>query len=574
MSNDHTRGPRSMNRRAMLLATAATAGVAAGTPVVRAEERPLQPARPAARRPNILLIVMDDMGWSDASPYGGEIYTRNIARLADQGCMFSNFHVAPTCSPTRSMLLTGADNHVAGIGNMKELLADNQVGKPGYEGGLNGRAVTLATMLRESGYHTYMAGKWHLGQSKEQLPAAQGFDESVVLAEGGADNWEKKPYTPKYRTVHFFEGFKEIDLPPDFYSSRFYADKLLGYIDKNADDRKPFFAYLAFQAVHQPHQAPADFIERYLSTYQAGWAATKRTRYQRQVELGLMPTGLDLWTPPGTPDWTSLPPDEQRVEAKRMAIYAGMLEYADMSIGRVLDHLDAKKMLDDTVVVFMSDNGGESTELQDYFPEYYRKNFNLAYEKLGEKGSYSEYGPTWANVSMTPFRAFKITASEGGTRAPLIVRYPSKVQEGKRIGAFTYVLDVVPTLLELVGATPQQSPLALDGRSMLPLLAGTSEQIHDQSEMIITEVAGNIAIYRGDHKMVRNLPPFGDKRWRLYDLRLDPTEADDITTAHPELVKTMLVGYADYVARNGVVEVPDGYSVPDQAAKNAKMGGH
>jgi arylsulfatase A-like enzyme len=193
-------------------------------------------APPSPGKPNILLIVADDMGFSDASPYGGEIFTPNIASLAYQGAMFTNFHVAPTCTPTRAMLLTGRDNHDVGVGNMKELLADNQFGKPGYEGGLNSRAITIATILREAGYHTFMAGKWHLGQTKEQLPASQGFEDSVVLSEGGADNWEKKPYTPKYKAVHFYEGLREIELPADFYSSKFYTDKLLGYIDKNAND--------------------------------------------------------------------------------------------------------------------------------------------------------------------------------------------------------------------------------------------------------------------------------------------------------------------------------------------------
>jgi arylsulfatase A-like enzyme len=180
---------------------------------------------------------------------------------------------------------------------MKELLADYQLGKPGYEGGLNSGAVTIATILRAAGYHTYMAGKWHLGQSKEQLPAAQGFEESVVLGEGGADNSEKKTYTPKYKAVHFYEGFNEIGLPADFYSSKFYTDKLLGYINKNASDGKPFFGYLAFQAVHQPHQAPAEFTERYVWTYRAGWSAIKQMRYQRQIEPGLMPAGLGVGRP-------------------------------------------------------------------------------------------------------------------------------------------------------------------------------------------------------------------------------------------------------------------------------------
>jgi arylsulfatase A-like enzyme len=410
-------------------------------------------AVPAATPPNILLILADDMGYSDSGPYGSEIFTPNIARLANQGMMLTNFHVAAYCAPTRSMLLTGVDNHLVGLGNMIELAADNQHGKPGYEGYLNGRAATLATVLHNAGYHTYMSGKWHLGKTPASIPAAQGFEQSVGVLEGGADNWENKSYSPGYKSVHFFDGRKPLTLPPDFYSSKFYADKMIGYIDQNAGDGKPFFGYLAFQAVHQPHQAPAEFTARYISTYMAGWSEISQFRYERMVELGLMPSGLKMVRPSMVQDWNTLPPDEQRMNAKRMAVYAGMLEYMDMSIGRVLDHLKAKGMLDNTIVVFMSDNGGESAKLQPMFPEYYAKNFDLSYEHLGEKGSYSEYGPGWASVSMTPFSNFKGSAAEGGMRAPFVIRYPSVIGEGERSDAFTYVLDVVPTLLDLAGVS-------------------------------------------------------------------------------------------------------------------------
>jgi len=294
-------------------------------------------------RPNILLIVADDMGWSDAGVYGGEIFTPNIDRLASQGYQFLNFHVGSMCAPTRSMLMTGVDNHVVGLGNMIELVADNQRGQPGYEGRLNGKAVTIATLLRDAGYHTYMAGKWHLGYTPEALPASQGFENSFILAEGGADNYEKKSYSPKYKTPpHFYDGLKEVELPPDFYSSRSYTDKMIGWIDSGAADGKPFFAYLAYQAVHMPLQVPPEYAERYISTYQAGWGKARSIRYQRQVELGIAPAGLTLATPPVIPEWNSLPEDERRMDAKRMAVYAGMLEYMDMSIGRVLDHLKQK----------------------------------------------------------------------------------------------------------------------------------------------------------------------------------------------------------------------------------------
>lgn len=524
------------------------------------------------KRPNILLIVADDMGWSDAGVYGGEIFTPNINRLANQGYQFLNFHVGAMCAPTRSMLMTGVDNHIIGLGNMVELLSDNQRGKPGYEGRLNGRAVTIATLLRDSGYHTYMAGKWHLGYTKESLPASNGFEQSFILAQGGADNYEKKTYTPTYTTPpHFFDGLKEADLPPDFYSSKFYTDKMIGWIDASLSDGKPFFGYLAYQAVHQPLQVPDEYTQRYLSTYDAGWNNIKTFRYQRQVELGIMPAGLKLTTPSVIPDWSSLPQDERRMDAKRMAVYAGMLEYMDMSIGRVLQHLKDKGALDNTVVIFMSDNGGEARELMDHFPDYYAKNFNLTYEHLGQKGSYVEYGPPWANASMTPFSSFKSSASEGGVRAPFIVSYPKSIPMGQRTDAFASVVDIVPTLLQFAGVRPASNSIPLSGRSMDSLLTGASAQVYPGEASVSQELAGGAAIYQGDHKLVRNIPPYGDRKWHLYNLRVDPTESKDLASAEPERVKAMSQAYAEYVEKNGVIEVPDDYDIAAQAKKNAKV---
>ena len=522
----------------------------------------------AAPRPNILLILADDMGYSDVGSYGGEIYTPNIDRLAAQGIQFTNFHTSAYCAPTRSMLMTGADNHIVGLGNMSELLADNQFGKPGYEGSLNGRAPTIATTLRNAGYHTYMAGKWHLGKQLDKLPVSQGFEESIVLAEGGADHWEKKSYTPGYAKVHFYEGANEVDLPDDFYSTKFYTDKLLDYIDKNATDKKPFFGYLAYQAVHQPHQSPEDFTRRYEHAYDAGWSVIRDIRYRRQVELGIEPAGLDPAASFRAPDWNALNSDDKRLNSKRMAVYAGMVEYMDMSIGHVVDHLKAKGLLDNTVILFLSDNGGESAELMKMFPDYYAKNFDLSYERLGQKGSYSEYGPGWAGVSMTPLSNFKGSASEGGIRAPLIIRYPDRFGMDRKSDALASVLDVVPTIMDLAGVLPRRGQRdVLSGSTMVPLLSGKADSVHG-GDAIAEEVAGGSAVLRDDFKLVRNAPPFGDMKWRLYNLRLDPSESKDISAENPRMVETLRAAYAEYVKKNGVVEVPDDYTVDGQLKKN------
>jgi arylsulfatase len=509
------------------------------------------------------------MGWSDAGVYGGEIFTPNINRLANQGYQFLNFHVGSMCAPTRSMLMTGVDNHVVGLGNMVELLSDNQRGKLGYEGKLNGRAATIATLLHDAGYHTYMAGKWHLGYTQQTLPAAQGFEQSFILAEGGADNYEKKSYTPTYPAVHFFDGLKETELPPDFYSSKYYSDKIIDWIDANKGDGKPFFAYLAFQAVHMPLQVPAEYSRRYLATYAAGWDETRNVRYQRQVDLGIMPAGLTPARPPMIPDWSTLTADQKKLDTKEMAVYAGMLEYMDMSIGRVLDNLKQKGLLDNTVVVFLSNNGGEAHELMSHFPQYYSKNFNMNYEHMGQKGSFVEYGPAWASVSMTPFSSFKSSASEGGVRAPFIISYPKGIPSGQRTDAFASVVDVVPTLLQLADVKPAASSPELAGRSMMALLTGASSQVYPGDVSISQELSGGAAIYQGDYKLVRNIPPYGDRKWHLYNLRSDPMESKDLASAEPQRVKSMSDAFAQYVQKNGVVEVPDDYDLAEQGKKNA-----
>jgi arylsulfatase A-like enzyme len=233
--------------------------------------------------------------------------------------------------------------------------------------------------------------------------------------------------------------------------------------------------------------------------------------------------------------------------------------------------LKQKGVLDNTIVVFMSDNGGEAHELMDHFPEYYAKNFKLTYEHLGQKGSYVEYGPAWANVSMTPFSSFKSSASEGGVRAPLIISYPKAVSMGQRTDAFASVIDIVPTLLEFTHAKLGASAGPLAGRSMAPLLSGASREVYPGDVSISQELSGGTAVYRGEYKLVRNIPPYGDRKWHLYNLRTDPMETRDLVDSDPERVKTMSDDYADYSRKNGVIEVPDDYNINEQAMKNAKV---
>jgi arylsulfatase A-like enzyme len=521
--------------------------------------------------PNILLILADDLGFSDLGSYGGEIDTPNIDVLAKQGVRFSNFHVSATCSPTRSMLMTGVDNHLNGLGNMKIIMADNQFGQPGYEGYLNNSVETFANVLQRNGFGTYMAGKWHLGMQPENLPVNKGFDKAFSLMETGADNWEKKPYLPHNKQVHFKEGLEEVDLPNDFYSSDFYTDKLISYLDQH-DSAKPFFGYLAFQASHYPHQAPKKITEKYLETYKEGWEVIKSKRYQRLVLLGLMPPSLEFLELPTIEEWASLSEEQKRYRNKQMAVYAAMIDRMDHNIGRILSYLKRRDLYENTVIFFLSDNGADNNEIDKIYPDYIKKNFDTRYETLGEKGSYSNYGPSWANVSMTPLSWYKGSASEGGMRAPLIVHYPKKFEQGSISHSFSYVTDIATTILEVAGLqhAVAKGKTPISGKSLLPLLQGESLFVYQPEQAVVYELAGSAAVFMGNFKLMRNFPPFGDKSWKLYDLVKDPVERYDLSKSNPKLFQKMLAAYEQYSKQVNLVEVPDNYNAIKQLSKNLK----
>ena len=540
-------------------------------------ERASEPTGSAdGRPPNIIIVLLDDTGYADIGAYGSEISTPNIDRLAADGVQFTNFHAAAACTPTRGMLLTGVDNHLVGMGNMVEIMADNQFEQPGYEGFMGYSVVTLPSLLKDAGYHTYMAGKWHLGKTKKSIPAARGFERSISLMESGADNWEKKSYLPMYEFVHFYEDFEEVDLPDDFFSTNYYTDRLIEYIGKDRDDGAPFFAYLSLQAQHYPLQAPEEYIKKYDGVYDVGWDEIRARRYARQVELGLMPAGLTLPPIAGSPTWDSLSDEDRRMYAKRMAVYAGMFENVDKNIGLLMAYLEEIGEADNTVIVFMSDNGADNNEQDKIFPEWYAANFDLSYERMGLKGSYVNYGPGWAGASGTPLTLFKGAASEGGLRVPLIISGPAGIQSGVTTDAFAFVTDITPTLLELAGVSAPTGSYGgkdvhpISGKSMLSYLRGDSDAIHGAGEVVAYEMAGSAAVFRDGYKLVRNNPPFGDRQWRLYRPNNDPVEVDELAQAEPGIVAELVAAYDRFADEVNLIEVPDDYNPVIQIQKNVE----
>lgn len=522
--------------------------------------------------PNIVLLLADDLGFSDLASYGSEINTPNLSTLARQGVQFSNFHVAANCAPTRAMLMTGVNNHRAGVGNIIEMIPDEFLDSPAYQGTLSTNTVTVATLLRDAGYHTYMAGKWHLGHSPKLLPSARGYERTVALADSGADNWEQKPYLPIYEQANWFADGERFELPDDFYSSRFLVDKIIEFIDSNSDSKAPFFAYLPFQAVHIPVQAPQSFIDRYDGKYDEGWEVLRSRRHKAAQALGLVPENSAMEPMASTESWQNLEPKTKRYQAKRMAVYAAMVEAMDFHIGRLIQHLKDTGRYNNTIFIFASDNGSEGSgagvepvamnnlmlSLMDY---------NDDYETLGLKGSYGTIGPNFASAAASPLGYYKFYVGEGGLRVPLIIAGEPLTLSAPNsiIDAFSYATDIVPTILQLTGtANPAgryngRAVEPIVGRSVVPLLQGRAQRIYGDDDAVGYELNGHRALFLGDHKIVYNRPPIGDGIWHLYNIAIDPGETEDLKEQQPQRFARMQSLYEQFAVEHGVLPVAEDF---------------
>ncbi len=527
-----------------------------------------------ALRPNIVVVVVDDAGFSDFGAYGGEARTPNIDALAARGAQFTHYYTSPLCAPSRAMLLTGVDNHRTGVATIPEVLPPEQQGHRGYTMHLEPNVLTIAQRLRAVGYRTYITGKWHLGHGRGDLPNDHGFDRSFVLDASGADNWQEAPYMPYNNYAPWFENGRPAHLPSDFYSSRFIVDRMIQYLDADQHATQPFFAYVAFQAVHIPVQAPREYTAHYLNTYQAGWDALRDARWRRAQALGFIPHGAPLAPMPrGLERWSAQTQADQALFARSMAVYAGMLEAMDANLGRLIAYLDARGLGENTIFVVTSDNGPEPSDPihETGFTQWMAvHNYTRRIDNLGEIHSYNFIGPQWASGAASPGDLFKFYAGDGGIHVPLIVTGPG-VRAG-RVDARAFVTDIAPTLLERAsaGGAPANS-VAMTGLTMSGVLSGAASQIRDANTPLGIEVSGNSALFRGDYKLVRNTPRYGDNIWRLYNITTDPGETRDLTHDEPQLFASMMADYRAYARANGVVDMPSGYDPQHQTARNALM---
>ncbi len=527
----------------------------------------LASAQAADPRPNILLIVADDLGWTDIGSYGSEIDTPHLDQLAELGMRFTDYHVSISCSPTRSMLMSGTDNHIAGLGAMAWQIArfEYMQGQPGYEGYLNERMVTVAEVLQSEGYHTYMAGKWHLGDEPGRLPGDRGFEKSFALLPGMASHFEDRTgINERASPVKYsMNGALLDELPPNHFSSRSFTDFVIDSMRENMGDGKPFLTYLAFQAPHDPVQVPDPWATKYKGRYDDGFRALKEERAAAAKRMGLVNPDAPLPAPhPAEPDWSAMSEEERAISARGMEVFAGQTENMDYHIGRVISYLKDVGEYDNTIIFFMSDNGANPWYSANYpgTTEDWLASHDNSLVNLGKPGSHHAYGPGWAHAGSGPLGMFKMTVAQGGIRSPLIVAGPGIVP-GEITDAFAYVIDIKPTILDMIGAEHPDTYNGREvepmlGRSLMGVLSGSAERAYGPDEVMGGEMVGNKWIRRGDYKALLVPPPYGDGQIRLYNVAEDPGETRDLSAEMPDLLQELVAAWDEKAKEVGVVQKP------------------
>lgn len=505
------------------------------------------PMTAAEKRPNILLIVGDDVGFTDLGAFGGEISTPNLDQLALSGIRFSNFHAGPSCAPTRAMLMTGTDNHLAGMGSQAGLETERQKESLVYRNRLLPDVPTVAEELKQLGYHTVLSAKWHLGDD-DALPGNRGFERSFCLMPGGAGHFDDTPLFETY-VADWREDGLPFTLPENFYSTDLMTDKVIEYIGE-AEEQQPWFAYLGYTAPHWPLQAPAESIAKYKGQYDEGWDALRQTRLSGAKRMGVVaPETTGVHREKGSRPWAELGDDERARQRRIMEVYAAMVDRIDVNVGRLLGFLEERGDLENTVILFMSDNGAEGHQMENAGtnPHWIPANFDLSIQAIGTRDSYVSLGPSWARAHAAPFRESKARISEGGIRVPAFVRIPGG--EAGIDGAYMRAMDLAPTFLELAGGRGSERMM---GRSLLARFQG-GEEPYRKDEVIAAEAYGRRMAQKGDWKILWMEPPLGTGDWELFNLASDVGEQEDLSDEFPELREELIQAWQKYADEVGVI---------------------
>ena len=504
-------------------------------------------------RPNILLIVADDLGYADLGVYGSDIETPNIDALAAEGLLFTQFHTAPMCAPTRAMLLSGNNNHVAGMaGQSRKGIAG--VAYPGYEAGLSDRIAPLPSVLRDAGYHTYTVGKWHLGTDAEQSPTAAGFSRSWNLLDGAGTHFDGVGFENR-ESIYWADG-DFTDYPVGEYSTQWYTDRLIGFIEENRRDGKPFFAFAAYTTPHWPLQVPDDYLDLYAGRYDDGYDALRERRFDSLMDANILPEGSSL--PPRNDVirlWEELSDEERRRESRKMELYAAMVDNLDDHVGRLVDYLKANDLYDDTLIVFMSDNGAAAEDFYNRGPfvAYIRERFDNAYETMGTAVSFVSYDDKWAEAGSAPFSRRKTYARQGGIVAPMIIAGPGVDRVGDIDRSYVNVMDLAPTFIDMAGARYPDDKTPMLGESMTDFLAGRAESVHDDDYVTAVYHRGVAYLRQGPWKIVTLEPPFDESKFELFNVAEDPGETIDLRDSEPEKYAELIALWREERRRLGIV---------------------
>lgn len=509
----------------------------------------------AQQRPNILLIVADDLAYADLGAYGGDIRTPNIDALAEEGVLFTQFHASPLCATTRAMLLSGTNNHVAGLARQGSFPGPVIDGLAGYENHLSDRVGLLPQVLRQAGYRTYMAGKWHLGESIEHSPHAAGFDRSFAMKFGAGNHFDDVGIRPSERPK-YFEDDREIGWPEGEYSTELYTDKLIEFLETDRGSERPFFAFAAYTSPHWPLQVPDDDLNLYAGRYDIGYDRLREQRFESLKAAGVVPRDSSL--PPRNPTiepFDALSAEQQRREARKMELYAAMVDNLDRHIGRLLDYLRDNDLYDDTLIVFMSDNGaaGEDFYYRGPFVDYIQAHYDDSYERMGRRGSFISYGPQWAEAGSAPFRLYKGFPSEGGMVAPMIVAGNGVGRRGEISDIYITVTDLTATFVDLAGTGFPADKAPLIGESAAEFFAGHAGRVHDGDYVTTLAYQQRAFVRQGDWKLMTLVQPFDENDFELYNLADDPGETTDLADAYPEKFSEMLELWRAERRRFGII---------------------
>jgi arylsulfatase len=546
-------------------------------------------------KPNILVIVGDDVGFADTQPYGSEVNTPNLMALAEEGVKFTNFHASPTSSVTRSMMLTGANSHEVGLGTFDYAVYPEAIGKPGYEGYLTKNGVTVSTLLKDSGYHTYLAGKWHLGHDDGFLPDDRGFEESYGILAGGSNHFNRDMMFPA-KNANTAKALQKGDIPgvevePTYrngqvvkdvykgeYSDQVYTNEIINMIDKNKDDGKPFFAYVPFTAIHLPLQAPESAYQDKIDYYvENGWDEVRKDRFNKMKEMGVIPKEASISDRNSlSRPWDSLTEKEQAWYGRKMAVAMGMMELQDQQIGQITDYLKEIGEYDNTYVIYLADNGPEAADvtgenISELIRTWTKHHFNNETENVGNANSSVSLGPEWASASTGGLSWFKAYTAEGGIRVPFIVKPAKNSQKqqgalpaGTQTNSMSQVKDIAATILDIAdvqhpGTEYKGREVApMSGVSLLPFFAGEKEQVHSDDNAIPFELFGSGILLKGDYKIIRiSTGMGGDNEWHLYNTKQDPAEQDDLRHQKPDLFNEMLTDYKAYESKQNIVPVDE-----------------